>query len=213
MSHTGFFLVVDGVDGCGKSTQLKMLADTLRDKVPEVLLTYEPGDTQVGQVLRSLTLSSSWTIQPFSELLLMIADRVEHVETVIRPALKRNAVVLCDRFSISTFVYQGLLAGIDTETIALLDQRARAGCWPDLYLYLDVPPEVSSLRIMARQTDQSRFDRSPPEIVQRLRTAYKTMMLHFDNVHVIDGNGERDIVHHQIVQLFQASFAEKMNIM
>ena len=157
----GRFLVLEGIDGCGKTTQLRQLADWLPDSglMPsgaQLHLTREPGGTPLGGALRELLLSppEESAPAPTAELLLYAADRAQHVERVIRPALDRGDWVLSDRFSGSTVAYQGDGRGLDLQTILDLERIATAGVTPDLTFWLDLPLEQSLKRRGARIDDR-----------------------------------------------------------
>lgn len=157
----GRFLVLEGIDGCGKTTQLRQLADWLPDSglMPsgaQLHLTREPGGTPLGGALRELLLSPPEESAPVptAELLLYAADRAQHVERVIRPALDRGDWVLSDRFSGSTVAYQGDGRRLDLQTILDLERIATAGVTPDLTFWLDLPLQESLKRRGARIDDR-----------------------------------------------------------
>lgn len=158
---TGRFLVLEGIDGCGKTTQLRDLADWLPDSglMPHgatLHCTREPGGTPLGQALRELLLNPPQEAAPAptAELLLYAADRAQHVEQVIRPALDRGDWVLSDRFSGSTLAYQGYGRGLDLQTIVDLERIATAGIAPDITFWLDLPLQESLKRRGARADDR-----------------------------------------------------------
>ena len=158
---TGRFLVLEGIDGCGKTTQLRQLADWLPGSglMPagaRLHLTREPGGTPLGLALRELLLNplDESSPGPTAELLLYAADRAQHVERLIRPALKRGDWVLSDRFSGSTIAYQGDGRGLNLQTILDLERIATAGVQPDLTLWLDLPLQESLKRRGARSDDR-----------------------------------------------------------
>ena len=158
---SGSFLVLEGIDGCGKTTQLRHLADWLPSSglmPPGVSLhvTREPGGTPLGRSLRELLLTppEEEAPSPTAELLLYAADRAQHVERLIRPALDRGDWVLSDRFSGSTLAYQGEGRGLDRQLILNLERIASAGISPDLTLWLDLPLELSLMRRGAQADDR-----------------------------------------------------------
>ena len=157
----GRFLVLEGIDGCGKTTQLKQLSQWLpvSGLMPAgatLHLTREPGGTSLGQALRELLLHppQASAPSPTAELLLYAADRAQHVEQLIRPALDRGDWVLSDRFSGSTLAYQGDGRGLDASTIRDLERIATAGVTPDLTLWLDLPIAVSLRRRQTQAADR-----------------------------------------------------------
>ena len=157
----GRFLVLEGIDGCGKTTQLKLLSQWLPGSglMPAgatLLLTREPGGTPLGKALRELLLHppQDSAPSPTAELLMYAADRAQHVEHLIRPALDRGDWVLSDRFSGSTLAYQGDGRGLDASTIRDLERIATAGVTPDLTLWLDLPIAVSLRRRQEQMADR-----------------------------------------------------------
>jgi dTMP kinase len=165
------FVTFEGIEGSGKSTHLRLLANALRTAGHSVVETREPGGTTLGQALRELLLAPSATPpEPLAELLLYCADRAQHVAQVIRPALAAGQVVLCDRFSDSTLAYQGYARSLDLGTVRALDAAARAGVEPDLTFLLDCPPDAGLARARARSGSSDRFEQEAlafHEAVQR----------------------------------------------
>ncbi len=143
------FITLEGGEGTGKTTQQTLLAEQLQKKGYACLCTREPGGTALGKELRALLLHGD-PISPTAELLLYAADRAEHVQTRIRPALAAGQVVLCDRFTDSTLAYQGYGRDLDLGVIRQLNQLATGGLEPDLTLWLDLPPELGLARARSR---------------------------------------------------------------
>ena len=135
----GLFIVLDGLDGCGKSTQARLLAEALRQRGDEVLLTFEPGDTPLGEKIRQILLDpDTGDIEALTEALLFCADRAEHVATAIGPALDAGKTVVSDRFSSSTEAYQGFAGELGVELVRQLNDIATDGLVPDLLIVLDI---------------------------------------------------------------------------
>jgi dTMP kinase len=149
MSVPGRFLVIDGGDATGKTTQAGRLVKRLRDRGREVLPTFEPGGTPLGAELRHLLLDGTVTVEPEAEALLMAADRAQHVLEVVRPALARGDWVVSDRFVPASLAYQGVGRGLGVPAIELVNGIATTGLEPDLVLVLDLPPEVAIERFGA----------------------------------------------------------------
>jgi dTMP kinase len=145
----GRFLVLEGGDATGKTTQAGRLAARLREHGREVLLTFEPGGTPLGADLRRLLLDGTGTVEPEAEALLMAADRAQHVLEVVRPALARGDWVVSDRFVPSSLAYQGVGRGLGVPAIELVNGIATGGLDPDLVVVLDLPPEVATERFGA----------------------------------------------------------------
>ena len=141
------FVVLEGGDATGKSTQIGRLAARLRDAGHDVVETFEPGATRLGARLRTLLLDEDGPIDPIAEALLMAADRAEHVAEIVRPALQRGAWVLSDRFVPSSLAYQGVGRGLGVAEVGQLNELATAGLEPDLVVVLDLAPEVARSRL------------------------------------------------------------------
>jgi dTMP kinase len=159
---SGALVTVEGVEGAGKSTQAARLADALRRDGREVVLTREPGGTELGRALRRMLLDeSSPGPTPETELLLYLADRAEHVRRVVRPAIERGAIVIADRFSDSTIAYQSSGRGLARDIVGSIDEFARGGVVPALTFVLDLPPEEGSReRARSRRPTVSSANRS-----------------------------------------------------
>ncbi|MBP3406159.1 MAG: dTMP kinase [Kiritimatiellae bacterium] len=174
---TGRFITFEGGEGCGKSTQIRLLAERLRAAGKEVLLTREPGGTALAEKIRSLVREES-DDPPNSraETLLFIASRAQVVESVIRPALASGTWVLCDRFADSTFAYQGYGRGLDLEELKRINSFATGGLEPDRTILLNVSPEVSAKRMRAREaatnTDADRMEKAGDSFHSRLRQGF-----------------------------------------
>jgi len=172
----GRFITFEGGEGVGKSTQLARLAAHLRDCGFEVVTTREPGGTPKGERLRAFLLSGrAAPLGPLAEAALFSAARADHVETLIAPALKRGAWVLCDRFADSTRAYQGARGGVDAKTLALLEKAAVGDTRPDLTIVLDLPSREGLARAALRRDggeEIDRFEREEPDFHEELRQAF-----------------------------------------
>jgi len=168
----GAFIAFEGGEGAGKSTQIGLLADWLRERGCDVVLTHEPGATDVGVRLRELLLDPASAISPRSEALLYAADRAAHVDAVIEPALRRGAVVLTDRYVDSSIAYQGAGRALPSEEIAELSQWATGGLRPDLTVLLDIDPEVGLRR---SPTPADRIEGESLEFHRRVREGFRTL--------------------------------------
>jgi dTMP kinase len=168
----GKFISIEGIEGAGKSTQLTFIADYLRDKGIDVLVTREPGGTQLGEQIRDLLLTPrSEKMTDDAELLLMFAARVQHVQQKVLPALQNGQWVVSDRFVDATFAYQGGGRGLSVEMITTLESLVQETLQPDLTILLDLPVEVG----MARAKERGDFDRIENEqlsFFENVRSAY-----------------------------------------
>lgn len=168
----GCLITIEGIDGAGKTTQADLLAGHLRGKGYRVLLTHEPGGTALGEKLRQILLDhSSGSMEPAAELFLYAAARAEHVAKVIRPALASGQVVVCDRFSDSTLVYQGFGRGLDPALLASVNALATGGLEPDLTFILDLPAEEAYRRVLASRP-ADRLEAQGLDFLDRLRRGY-----------------------------------------
>lgn len=171
MTHTGCFITLEGIDGAGKSTHIPWIADQLRGRGIDVVVTREPGGTPLGETLRACLLDPATEVSLKTETLLMFAARQQHLDSVIIPALARGAWVLCDRFTDATFAYQGGGRELGAARIEALEQWVQEGLQPDLTLLFDLDPEqAEQRRLGAREPD--RFEQEARAFHQRVRRAY-----------------------------------------
>ena len=173
----GRFITFEGGEGCGKSTQIRILAERLRAAGKDVLLTREPGGTELAEKIRALVREESADPPNIrAETLLFLASRAQVVENVIRPALAAGTWVLCDRFADSTFAYQGYGRGLDLDEIKRINFFATGGLVPDRTVLLDVSPEVSAKRMRAREvatnTDADRMEKAGDDFHARLKKGF-----------------------------------------
>lgn len=169
---TGLFITLEGPEGAGKSTNREYLAERLRERGIDVLLTREPGGTPLAERIRELLLEpSDEPMAADTELLLVFAARAQHLQQVIRPALARGSVVLCDRFTDATYAYQGGGRGLCLERIAQLEQFVQGELRPDLTLIFDLPVEIGLARAAARGR-LDRFEQEGSSFFEAVRQAY-----------------------------------------
>jgi len=200
----GLFISFEGIDGAGKSTQLKLLAARLREQGKSVLETAEPGGTSVGlQIRRILLDTANPELSAMAEVLLLFAGRAQHVEEVILPALDRGLIVLCDRFTDSTVAYQGGGRGLAIGTVMAIDRIACDGLCPHLTLYLDIDVETALDRARARNREDdspgTRIEAQTPEFHTRVRDAYLDLAAtHRERIRLVDALGSREDVAERI---------------
>jgi len=170
----GRFISLEGVEGGGKSTQIRHLADVLTKAGYRVLQTREPGGTATAEAIRHilLTTSSHEPVTPQAEALLILAARCQHVTHLIMPALRRGTVVLCDRFSDSTFAYQGFARGLDLRWLRAANEVATGGLTPDLTVVLDLPVSVGLARRRVDRGQQNRLDRETEHFHLKVRRGF-----------------------------------------
>ena len=171
----GKFITLEGIDGSGKSTQLRMLSGSLRERGVDPMITFEPGGTPLGRRLRDAFLETEETVAPMAELLLFAADRAQHVEFMIKPALAAGRTVISDRYADATFAYQGAGRGFDEKTVNKVIKLATGGLKPDLTLFFDIPISLALTRMNARGESgekSNRMDFETVEFYERVRDAY-----------------------------------------
>lgn len=167
-----YFITIEGIEGVGKSTNIATITEYLRSKGIEYIVTREPGGTSLAEKIRDLLLEvDAEPISELSELLLVFAARAQHIETLIKPALKNGSWVICDRFTDATFAYQGGGRGLDREKIRLLQSMVQDQLNPDLTIILDLDPEVGMQRARKRG-GLDRFELEELEFFDRVRQAY-----------------------------------------
>ena len=205
--HSGRFITIEGIEGVGKTTNVNLVADHFRNHGATVIVTREPGGTEIGERIRDLILMTPGEgLSDLGELLLMFAARAEHLAALIRPALERGETVVCDRFSDATFAYQGGGRGLDMQVIATLRDMVQGSLRPDLTLLLDAPAEVSATRIVGRDW-QDRFEQERAEFFVRVRQAYLELARQEpERVKVIDASQPLQQVQSQIKTVLDDKF-------
>ncbi|WIY25832.1 dTMP kinase [Parasedimentitalea psychrophila] len=204
----GLFLTFEGIDGSGKSTQCRLLAETLRQQGHEVVLTREPGGSTGAEEIRRLVLEGDpdrWSAE--TELLLFTAARRDHLERTIEPALEAGKVVICDRFADSTRMYQGLSRGDLRATVDTLHQLMITR-EPDLTILIDMDPEVGLSRAKGRQTAEERFEDFGIELQQKMRAGFLALAQEFaPRFRVIDGTQSLDAVAADVLAQVRAALS------
>ncbi len=205
---SGIFLSFEGIEGSGKSTQATLLADALRAHGHDVVITREPGGTQRGQVLRRLLLDPTEpSLAPGAELLLMLADRAQHVQEVIAPALAANKVVITDRFVDSTTAYQGYGRGFDRALLHQLNTLACGGYLPAMTFLMDLPVSEGLQRACLRRGETETADHFEAESVafhERVREGFLAIAhAERQRVHVLDATRPKEQVHQDILAALQ----------
>lgn len=213
---TSAFITFEGLDGCGKSTQLRMLARELCLYGFEVVTTREPGGTLLGEKLREVLLDTEANIDPLAELLLFAADRANHVKTIIKPALKHGQIVLSDRYSDATIAYQGAGRRVPPDIVQQIVSLATGGLKPDLTLIFDVPVDESYARTLKRlyepvgddlkdaaddnKSNSDRYDMEDIEFRIRVRQAYLAIAeSEPDRVVLINAAGSAQEIHSRVL--------------
>ena len=173
------FITLEGIEGSGKTTQIMRLAEFLEDKGVDCVTTRQPGGTLIGENIRSILLDpANSALEPLAELLLYMADRAQHINELIRPALKNGKTVVCDRYFDATLVYQGFARGLSIELIGQLHQLLFDDLKPDVTLLLDLPPQVGLERAWRqlnngqRSGHESRFEAEAVAFHEKVRAGY-----------------------------------------
>jgi dTMP kinase len=201
----GLFITLEGIDGCGKSTQRNMLAQRIKERGVEVVITREPGGTEIGEDIRTLLISdASVHIAPTTELLLYVAARAQHVAELIRPALEAGRIVISDRYTDSTVAFQGYGRGLDPEIIETLNTFATAGLVPDLTIVFDLDPALAQTRLGSRPVGGllGAFDEQHADFHQRMRAGYLKMAKNDPSrIRLIDASGAVEETHSKVMAL------------
>jgi len=191
------FITLEGVDGAGKSSHLEFIADAVRTQAPHVVVTREPGGTDLAERLRQVILAEPLT--PILETLLIFAARTDHVARVIRPALESGQWVICDRFIDATTAYQAAGKGVPRDLIARLSEAAHSGLMPHRTLVFDCPYEVAATRLAKAGRKLDRFEREDRAFYERVRSAYLELArTEPQRIRVIDASRSAGEVREQI---------------
>lgn len=196
----GKFITFEGIDGAGKSSHVEWLAEWLRGQGKTVLVTREPGGTELGEKLRTLLLNDPMHLE--TETLLMFAARREHLAKLIEPALARGEWVVCDRFSDATYAYQGGGRGLDRSKFLALEHWVHAHVQPDLTLLFDLPLDVARERIALASRVLDRFEQERAEFHERVRLAYlERAHANPSRIRVVDANNSLDSIRKTLEQV------------
>ncbi|MBI4125205.1 MAG: dTMP kinase [Deltaproteobacteria bacterium] len=205
---TGQFITFEGIEGSGKSTQIRILADYLKLRGHEVVTTREPGGTPIGEKIRRVLLNTEFkNMTPVTELLLYAAARCQHVQEVIAPAKETGKIILCDRYSDATTAYQGAARHIDAKFLKAVHQLATGNLKPDLTILLDCPVEMGLQRVQEREPEipglanLDRFEQEKIDFHERVRQGYlKIAKTEPQRVKVIDALAEVHAIHEKIAE-------------
>ncbi len=205
------FITIEGIEGSGKTTQLKYMVEFLQDKGHNCVVTREPGGTEIGGKIRAILLDpSSRTMDPVSELLLYLADRIQHLNELIKPSLMSGKTVLCDRYMDATLAYQGYARGLDINLINRMHQLTGGGLKPDVTILLDLPPKTGLERAWGqiacgkRDGLETRFEEEDLVFHDKVRKGYLELsQIEPERFRIIDASMTED-------QVRQAIFNELM---
>ncbi len=199
----GRFFVIEGIDGSGKSTFARSLAEFIQAQGRPVLLTREPGATELGKVLRSLVQESKSSIDPYAELLLFTADRAQHMAQVVRPALGRGQIVITDRFKYSSLAYQGYGRDLDKSFIECINDKVTRDVQPDLVFYCKIDPQIAIARCINRNEKQTRFEAEGQLFMQKVSDGFDTIFENMPNVVTIDAHASQEKMLSQAIAILQ----------
>lgn len=209
----GIFITFEGIDGSGKSTQLRLLSSFLRLNGCDLVVTREPGGTPLGLRLRAALLDAQEQVDPLTELLVFAADRAQHVRRMLRPALETGRIVISDRYYDATVAYQGAGRGFAPELIKQIVQLATDGLKPDLTLLFDLPVSECIMRTGRRSNDRQKADRLDSEDVEfheRVRQAYlEIAAAEPERVRVINSSGPVEETHAKVQEIILAFLQSK----
>lgn len=200
----GIFITFEGADGCGKTTQLELLKEYFDNKGIKNIQTREPGATDLGIELRKILLHYEKPVSDVAETFLYLADRAQHVEFEIKPALNEGKIVLCDRYIDSTLSYQGYARGQDLDKIKKLNEIATGGLKPDLTIVFDIDSEIAQRRLGG---EKDRLEKEGLEFHKKLRFGYLEISKEEpDRVKVINSNDSIENIHKKVVELIKEEF-------
>jgi len=195
----GKFISFEGIDGCGKTTQVKLLEEHLKKEGYDLLVLREPGGTRVGEKVREILLDRENLIFPVTEMLLYASSRAQLVEEKILPALSKGQMVIVDRFIDSSYVYQGYARGLGLEKVKIVNEIATKGLFPDITVYIDITPEEAIKRRQGKKAD--RLEGEDYEFHKKVREGYLRLVKDFPERFVlIDGMQEVLAVHKMVVK-------------
>ena len=197
----GLFITFEGTDGCGKTTQIEMLKDYFEKQGRTVLLTREPGAKGLGTKLREILLNYDGEVSPVCESFLFLADRAQHVDTIIKPAVARGEIVLCDRHTDSTVAYQGYGRELDIEQIKMLNNIATSGLKPDLTFIFDIDIDTAQKRV---GKNKDRMESAGIEFFKHVRNGYLEIAKQEpERVKVLDGSKSIETIHNELLEILQ----------
>ncbi len=199
MQKKGLFITFEGADGCGKTTQLKLLKDYLESKGYEVVTTREPGGKGLGETIREILLNYDGEVSNRCESFLFLADRAQNIDIIVNPAVNQGKIVLCDRHTDSSVAYQGYGRGLDIEEIKTLNNLATGGRKPDLTLVFDVDIQTSMARV---GSEKDRMESAGQEFFNRVRNGYLELAKQEpDRIKVIDSTKSIEEVQKSVIAI------------
>lgn len=208
----GLFITFEGPDGSGKSTQINRLYNYLKGLGKECILTREPGGTEIGEKMREILKDNSLNnvISLETEVLLLQVARAQHVHEIIKPALQKGIVVLCDRYSDSSVAYQGVARGVGVKIIKFLNKFSTSGITPDLTILLDIPVKKGLHRSSTRQPERDRWELQKRDFHEKVRKAYLKLARQFPGrIKVVSADNEIEKVHGKIIKIVKKTLKKR----
>ena len=197
----GLFITFEGPDGCGKTTQMNLLAQYFEKKGKKVVLTREPGGKGLGEKVREILLNYNGEVSDRCESFLFLADRAQNIDIIVKPAVKQGEIVLCDRHIDSTVAYQGYGRGLDINEINMLNNLATGGKKPDLTLVFDVDVETSMKRV---GKEKDRMESAGIEFHNRVRNGYLELATQEpDRIKVLDATKTIEEIHEKVIEIIE----------
>lgn len=199
--NKGLFITFEGADGCGKTTQLKLLKTYLENNGYDVVVTREPGGKGLGEKFREILLNYDGVVSDRCETFLFLADRAQNIDTIVKPAVASGKIVLCDRHIDSSVAYQGYGRGLDIQQIKELNTLATGGNLPDLTLIFDIDIETSMQRV---GNEKDRMESSGMEFFNRVRNGYLQLAKQEpERIKVVEAKGSIDEIHAKVLDIFK----------
>ncbi len=199
--NKGLFITFEGADGCGKSTQLNLLAEYLTQKGFEVIVTREPGAKGLGENIREILLNYNGEVSDRCESFLFLADRAQHIDTIINPAVETGKILLCDRHTDSTIAYQGYGRQLPIDRIKMLNEIAVNGRYPDLTFVFDIDVDTSMQRV---GKNKDRMESAGKDFFNRVRQGYLDIAKQNpQRVKIIDASKSIEQIHKTVIELFE----------
>ncbi len=197
----GLFITFEGPDGCGKTTQMNLLAKYFENQGKKVVLTREPGGKGLGEKVREILLNYDGEVSDRCESFLFLADRAQNIDIIVKPAVKQGEIVLCDRHIDSTVAYQGYGRGLDINEINMLNNLATGGKKPDLTLVFDVDVETSMKRV---GKEKDRMESAGIEFHNRVRNGYLELATQEpDRIKVLDATKTIEEIHEKVIEIIE----------
>ncbi|MBS4537935.1 dTMP kinase [Clostridium sp. D2Q-11] len=197
----GLFITIEGPDGAGKSTQIEQLKEHFKNQGKDIVITREPGGTEISEKIRDIILDNANTaMADTTEALLYAASRAQHVHQKIIPALKKGKVVICDRFVHSSLVYQGIGRGLGVEEVKAINNFAIEGIKPDVTLFFDISPETA-LKRKTKNNEGDRLENEKVDFHKRVYEGYKRLIEKYpEEFTIIDANGTIEEIHKEVIK-------------